>query len=157
MKEEERSKQREEWLGAVQEQSQLDTLAFGDQLEVAKQVFVQCPVNFKLQGNAETRLENIGYRVGLILVEKIAKDLPRFNSELDKMKFLCKEFWTVSFGKQVDNLRTNHQGVYVVQDNRFFALISFAEGKQYADKASIYLALPCGIIRWRYLKFYSIL
>uniref|UniRef100_A0A914RW67 Uncharacterized protein n=1 Tax=Parascaris equorum TaxID=6256 RepID=A0A914RW67_PAREQ len=25
------------------------------------------------------------------------------------MKFLCKEFWTAAFGKQVDNLRTNHQ------------------------------------------------
>jgi hypothetical protein len=35
------------------------------------------------------------------------------------MKFICKDFWTGVFRKQIDNLRTNHQGVYVLQDNCF--------------------------------------
>ena len=30
--------------------------------------------------------------------------------EIDQvMKFLCKDMWVNCFGKQVDNLRTNHQ------------------------------------------------
>lgn len=35
------------------------------------------------------------------------------------MKFICKEFWSSLFGKQIDVLRTNHQCVYVLHDNRF--------------------------------------
>ncbi|KAK0411149.1 hypothetical protein QR680_005511 [Steinernema hermaphroditum] len=99
------------------------------------------------QGNAETRLESMGFRVGFALVEKIAKDVPRFSTELDVMKFICKEFWTSAFGKQVDNLRTNHQGVYVVQDNRFYTVSSFSESKQYLEEAAIYLSFPSGVIR----------
>uniref|UniRef100_A0A0N5AWJ3 Trafficking protein particle complex subunit 6B n=1 Tax=Syphacia muris TaxID=451379 RepID=A0A0N5AWJ3_9BILA len=134
-----REKQRSQWIEGLEKQSQSDNTEFTGNLDLMKQLFVQ--------GNAETRLESIGYRVGIVMVEKIAKDLPRFNTELDKMKFLCKEFWTIAFGKQVDNLRTNHQGVYVVQDNHFFVLLSFAEGKQYCEQAAVYLAVPSGIIR----------
>ena len=39
------------------------------------------------------------------------------------------------FKKQVDNLRTNHQGVYVLQDNRFRALTQMSNSKQYIEKA----------------------
>ena len=38
---------------------------------------------------------------------------------LDVVKFICKEFWTAAFRKQVDNLKTNHTGVYVLTDNQF--------------------------------------
>lgn len=62
-----------------------------------------------LKGNAETRLESMGYRVGWALVERVAKDIPRLTNELETMKFICKEFWLTAFGKGVDNLRTNHQ------------------------------------------------
>uniref|UniRef100_A0A914CST0 Trafficking protein particle complex subunit 6B n=1 Tax=Acrobeloides nanus TaxID=290746 RepID=A0A914CST0_9BILA len=99
------------------------------------------------QGNTETRLEAMGYRVGYALVEKIAKEMPRLVSELEIMKFICKEFWTNTFGKQVDNLRTNHQGIYVIQDNKFFTVASFSEGTQYIEEAAIYLSLPAGILR----------
>lgn len=135
----EQEKETKKWEDELKLQPQVDITTLAEQVDLVKQVF--------MQGNAETRLEAIGYRVGFALVEKLAKDLPRLNSELDKMKFLCKEFWTAAFGKQVDNLRTNHQGVYVVQDNKFFAVANFAEGKQYLEQSSIYLALPCGIVR----------
>ncbi|VDN07669.1 unnamed protein product [Thelazia callipaeda] len=117
----------------------LDDQVLNKQLSLVKQVFIQ--------GNAETRLEAMGYRVGFVLVEKIAKDIPRMNGELERMKFLCKEFWTAAFGKQIDNLRTNHQGVYVMQDNEFFIFSDFEAGKQYVETSAIYLALPCGIVR----------
>lgn len=51
----------------------------------------------------------MGYRVGYALIERIARDTPRFVTELDSMKFICKDFWMCVFGKQVDNLKTNHQ------------------------------------------------
>lgn len=35
------------------------------------------------------------------------------------IKFICKDFWTEIFRKQIDNLRTNHKGVYVLADNKF--------------------------------------
>lgn len=43
------------------------------------------------------------------------------------------------------------QGVYVVQDNKFFIVANFAEGKQFVDESAIYLAFPCGIVRLAFL------
>jgi len=40
---------------------------------------------------------------------RFTKDCPSFKDDLDVMKFLCKEFWSTVFKKQIDNLRTNHQ------------------------------------------------
>uniref|UniRef100_A0A0M3I595 Trafficking protein particle complex subunit 6B n=3 Tax=Ascaris TaxID=6251 RepID=A0A0M3I595_ASCLU len=135
----EQEESKKKWMDEAREGHHIDVIALAEQTDLVKQVFAQ--------GNAETRLEALGYRVGYALVEKISKDLPRLNSELDKMKFLCKEFWTAAFGKQVDNLRTNHQGVYVVQDNKFFTISNFAEGKQYLEESAIYVAFPCGVVR----------
>lgn len=55
------------------------------------------------------RLEKLGYRVGQGLSEKYSKDRPRFADQLDIIKFLCKDIWTVVFKKQIDNLKTNHR------------------------------------------------
>ncbi|XP_073924207.1 trafficking protein particle complex subunit 6B isoform X2 [Castor canadensis] len=70
-------------------------------------------------GRCITKLENMGFRVGQGLIERFTKDTARFKDELDIMKFICKDFWTTVFKKQIDNLRTNHQ----------------------------YLAFTCGLIR----------
>ncbi|EGW00335.1 Trafficking protein particle complex subunit 6B [Cricetulus griseus] len=75
------------------------------------------------------------------------KDTARFKDELDIMKFICKDFWTTVFKKQIDNLRTNHQGIYVLQDNKFRLLTQLSAGKQYLEHASKYLAFTCGLIR----------
>ena len=92
-------------------------------------------------------MEAIGYRVGLVLVERVARPLPRLTSELEIMKFLCKDFWSTVFGRGVDNLKTNHQGVYTLQDNRFSTLVPLAEGQQYLKEAVVFLAMPAGIVR----------
>ncbi|KAG7220421.1 hypothetical protein INR49_018259 [Caranx melampygus] len=70
-------------------------------------------------GRNITKLENIGFRVGQGLIERLTKNTARFKDELDIMKFICKDCWTCVFKKQIDNLRTNHQGIYVLQDNKF--------------------------------------
>ncbi|CAF1230108.1 unnamed protein product [Didymodactylos carnosus] len=64
-------------------------------------------------------LSQLGYRVGYVLSERISKESPLFRDELNTIKYLCKELWLNLFKKQVDNLRTNHQGVYVIQDIKF--------------------------------------
>ncbi|KAL3985063.1 Transport protein particle (TRAPP) component family protein [Acanthocheilonema viteae] len=138
-REAEQIEKRKSWIAQMRNNPQMEMSLLDEQVKSVKQVFIQ--------GNAETRLEALGYRVGFVLVEKIAKDLPRMVTELERMKFLCKEFWTTIFSRQVDNLRTNHQGIYVIQDSKFFILTNFAEGKQHVEESAIYLAFPCGIIR----------
>ncbi|KLU87897.1 BET3 family protein [Magnaporthiopsis poae ATCC 64411] len=95
------------------------------------------------------RLEMQGYRVGQGLVERFSKDRPRFNDTLDVIKFLCKDLWTLVFRKQVDNLKTNHRGVYVLTDNSFrpFARMSAEAGGQAVLRAEPFLWFPCGIVR----------
>ncbi|PIO74947.1 transport protein particle component, Bet3 [Teladorsagia circumcincta] len=94
-----------------------------------------------------TQLESMGYRVGYVMAERVSKDAPKLLTELEVVKFICKEFWSAMFGKQVDNLRTNHQGVYVVQDNKFCTLRSLAEGQQFVREAGALVTFPCGAVR----------
>ncbi|XP_067227605.1 trafficking protein particle complex subunit 6b isoform X1 [Chanodichthys erythropterus] len=112
-------------------------------------------------GRCVSKLENMGFRVGQGLIEsadchwniqnltlnKFTKDTPRFKDELDVMKFICKDFWTSVFKKQIDNLRTNHQGIYVLQDNKFRLLTQLSAGKQYLEHAPKFLAFTCGLVR----------
>lgn len=46
---------------------------------------------------------------------------------LDTIKFICKDLWVALFDKQIDNLRTNHRGVYVLQDNAFRPITRISE------------------------------
>jgi trafficking protein particle complex subunit 6 len=55
------------------------------------------------------RLDSMGYRVGLGIVDKFTRDKPRFTDTLDVIKFLCKDLWMLVFKKQIDNLKTNHR------------------------------------------------
>ncbi|KAK0100115.1 Trafficking protein particle complex subunit 33 [Cadophora gregata] len=95
------------------------------------------------------RLEMLGYRVGQGLVERFSRDRPRFTDTLDVIKFLCKDLWMLVFRKQIDNLKTNHRGVYVLTDNSFrpFARMSTEAGGQAVVRAQPFLWFPCGIIR----------
>ncbi|KAI1144083.1 transport protein particle component [Hypoxylon sp. FL0543] len=95
------------------------------------------------------RLEGLGYRVGLGLVERFSRDRPRFNDTLDAIKFVCKDLWMLVFKKQVDNLKTNHRGVYVLTDNSFRPLsrMSADPGGQAVVRAQPFLWFPCGIVR----------
>ena len=92
-----------------------------------------------------SKLEQMGFQVGVRLAERLTADKPRFGDSLEAVKFVCKDFWTQVFKKQIDNLKTNHkvrpsplplspllrrwdssseavrtaQGVYVLTDNSF--------------------------------------
>ncbi|TAQ89817.1 hypothetical protein B7494_g1854 [Chlorociboria aeruginascens] len=99
------------------------------------------------------RLESLGYRVGQGLVERFSRDRARFTDTLDVIKFLCKDLWMLVFRKQIDNLKTNHRGVYVLTDNSFrpFARMSTEAGGHYPSESNKankqFLWFPCGVIR----------
>ncbi|RDB27291.1 Trafficking protein particle complex subunit 6B [Hypsizygus marmoreus] len=97
-----------------------------------------------------TRLEAIGIHVGANFTERLCRDRPLFSETLDAIKFVCKDIWAACWEKQVDNLRTNHRGIYVLQDNAFkpISRLSSWEGRAEAIKrAKLYVAMPAGIIR----------
>ncbi|RPB25388.1 transport protein particle component [Terfezia boudieri ATCC MYA-4762] len=95
------------------------------------------------------RLEMLGYRVGLGLAERFSRDRARMVETLDVIKFCCKDLWTIVFRKQIDNLKTNHRGVYVLTDNTFrpFARMSTEAGGAAVIRAQPFLWFPCGVIR----------
>jgi len=91
--------------------------------------------------------ELLGYNAGYRLIEKLTREYPKFKDELDLMKFICKDFWTCIFRKQIDNLRTNHQGVYVLQDKAFKFLQRVTDGKQHLEETSVFVVFTCGLVR----------
>ncbi|TFK68421.1 transport protein particle component [Pluteus cervinus] len=101
------------------------------------------------------RLEAIGVHVGSNIAERLCKDRSLFPETLDAVKFVCKDIWTTCWDKQVDNLRTNHRGVYVLQDNSFKPISRLSSWEGRADairKAKIYVAMPAGIIKGALLR-----
>ncbi|TDL22370.1 transport protein particle component [Rickenella mellea] len=97
------------------------------------------------------RLEAIGIHVGSNIAERLCKDRgARFTDTLDAVKFVCKDVWALCWDKQVDNLRTNHRGVYVLQDNAFKPILRISSFEGHADavrRAKLFVAMPAGIIR----------
>lgn len=94
-----------------------------------------------------TPVEAIGFATGQKFAEKLTKDYNRFKDELDIIKFVCKEFWNALFGKQIDNLRTNHMGVYVLLDQRFRLISRISNSRQFNDQMPRYVAFTCGMTR----------
>jgi hypothetical protein len=75
-----------------------------------------------IQESVLYRLDALGYRVGLGIVEKLSQHSARPTTPLDMIKFICKDLWQIVFRKQIDNLKTNHRGTFVLTDNKFLAL-----------------------------------
>ncbi|PSN71188.1 trafficking protein particle complex subunit 6B [Corynespora cassiicola Philippines] len=90
------------------------------------------------------RLETLGYRVGLGVVERFSRDKPRPTTPLDIIKFLCKDLWTLLFRKQIDNLKTNHRGIYVLTDNSFKPLSRMSFDTKKYDAATQALGVSTG-------------
>jgi len=105
------------------------------------------PSNTNADSTATSNLELLGYNAGYRLIERLAKDYPKFKDELDLLKFICKDFWVAVFRKQIDNLRTNHQGVYVLQDNSFKFLSKASQDRQYLEASPKFVAFTCGLVR----------
>jgi len=65
------------------------------------------------------------------------------------IKFLCKDLWTLLFRKQIDNLKTNHRGVYVLSDQSFYSFrrMSTKSSSEAITEAQAYLWFPSGVIK----------
>lgn len=110
--------------------------------------------------NAAAKMERMGYDVGYRLSERLAqsksmtpvtqhskKPTPAM-VQLEAVKFICKEFWTETFQKQIDKLQTNHRGVFVLKDLQFKWLKRLPGDIELARIMAIkILAFPCGLIR----------
>lgn len=105
------------------------------------------------------RVEAYGYALGLRLTEVLmykASASSRPEDILDIMKFVCRDVWRCLYGKQMDNLRTNHRGTFVLIDNsqRLMAQLHSLQGRSDTiNKGRVYMWFPCGVIRGVLLSF----
>lgn len=106
------------------------------------------------------RIETYGYSLGLKLAEvllyKNTTSGTKLVDILDIMKFVCRDVWKCLYNKQMDNLRTNHRGTFVLVDNNYKLIQKLNSPKGIHDtlaKSRVYLWLPCGIIRGILLSF----
>lgn len=80
-----------------------------------------------------------------------ANPLARPSTELDTIKFICKELWTAVFRKQIDNLKTNHKGTFVLTDNLFYPLrrcaLEAGKMEEARARAAPFLHFPAGVVR----------
>jgi hypothetical protein len=94
------------------------------------------------------KLDAIGFATGHRLIGRLTFNRKLMKTELDVVKYLCKDFWLAVFSRKIDKLQTNNKGVYVLHDNNFLFLrkLSTSIGSE-TDQALKYLSLPCGILR----------
>ncbi|KAK1360344.1 Transport protein particle (TRAPP) component [Heracleum sosnowskyi] len=102
-------------------------------------------------------VEAVGYQVGNQLCERYTMERPQFSDHLEAIKFICTDFWTNIFKKQIDTLRTDHKGTFVLRDNRFRWLSRASHPdssatipsalRNFAESRKMHLYFPCGIIR----------
>ncbi|KAJ2810660.1 hypothetical protein GGI24_006971, partial [Coemansia furcata] len=72
----------------------------------------EVPDDTELMEQVYVKLELIGFRIGRRLAERFAPPNRRLADTLDIVKFVCKDIWMVMFNRQIDNLKTNHRGIY---------------------------------------------
>lgn len=120
------------------------------------------------------RIEQLGFNLGMKIAELLLYQNPstKIIDILDIMKFICRDVWKCFYNKQIDNLRTNHRGTFVLIDNNYKLINQFSSGSagsgggggsgfevsNLADhdtlkKSKVYLWFPCGVIRGILMSF----
>lgn len=69
-------------------------------------------------------------------LRRFSVNKPRPTTPLDAIKFICKDLWILVFRKQIDNLKTNHRGIFVLTDNRFQPLSRMSVDRRAGMKAA---------------------
>jgi hypothetical protein len=98
------------------------------------------------------RLKFIGYNLGNKLLQILlykSNLVLQFLNILDIMKFICRDVWKLMFLKQMDNLRTNHRGTFVLIDNNHKLIARNNSAKGIHDtlsKSKVFLWFSCGVI-----------
>ena len=64
---------------------------------------------------------------------------------------MCMEFWKYVFSKQVDNLRTNNAGTFILIDDHFKFIGRVSnhdhESQEYKDKVKCYETFVIGLLK----------
>ncbi|WRT68365.1 uncharacterized protein IL334_005341 [Kwoniella shivajii] len=82
-----------------------------------------------IQDELNRKMEKIGLMVGGYIAEKLTLARPPLASQLDIIKFICKDLFLYVYSRQIDNLRTNHRGIFVLQSHTFPPLIPLSSCK----------------------------
>ncbi|KAK8854814.1 hypothetical protein IAR55_003553 [Kwoniella newhampshirensis] len=96
------------------------------------------------------RIERIGLMVGGYIAEKLTLARPPLASHLDIIKFICKDLFLYVYSKQIDNLRTNHRGIFVLQSHSFPPLIPLSSHRGPSadmETAKTHLLFPQALIQ----------
>ncbi|KAG7193654.1 Trafficking protein particle complex subunit 33 [Scheffersomyces spartinae] len=108
------------------------------------------------------RIETYGFNLGMRLAELLmfhgaqSNTYNKFVDVLEILKFVCRDVWWSLYGKEMDNLRTNHRGTFVLVDSNYKLISRINSAKGFSDtltKSKIYLWFPCGVIRGIVLSF----
>ncbi|KAI3405138.2 TRS33 [Candida oxycetoniae] len=102
----------------------------------------------------ETYGFNLGWKIAEVLLYKNSRT--KIVDILDIMKFVCRDVWKCFYDKQMDNLRTNHRGTFVLVDNNYKLInqLNSPRGAQDTlDKAKLYMWFPCGVIKGILMSF----
>ena len=139
-----------------QQQTRLDTQLSGISGDTPGRVDVlQSPLI--ASDDVTVRIELLGVDVGLRLTEILMlKTNSKIVDILDIMKFVCRDVWKVLYGKQMDNLRTNHRGTFVLIDNKHRLIDNMMSDGGITDtvsKGKHYVWFSCGIIRGILMSF----
>ena len=59
----------------------------------------------------------------LLFIFRYTMERPRFSDHLEAIKFICKDFWSELFKKQIDNLKTNHRVMQRIPHAWFFSFL----------------------------------
>lgn len=102
------------------------------------------------------RLRSMGNQIGNKLTELLVfsnnpnlvfKDMDL----LSVMKFICRDVWKQIYGKQIDNLKTNHRGTFYLLDYEYRPIQTFALDDQSTEEelAMIkpFFEIPVGLIK----------
>ena len=123
-----------------------------ESIEVLIERHQSLPLEKRKVQSLHKEIEEVGRTIGRKAIEVISKDVAvKFQTQLDAMKFLCTEFWKYVFSKQVDNLRTNNTGTFILNDDQFKFIARVSnndmESKEYKDKVRCYEMFVIGLIR----------
>ena len=107
------------------------------------------------------RLRNIGFQIGSKLSDLLLfSNNPNIQfKDMDIlliMKFICRDVWKQVYGKQIDNLKTNHRGTFYLFDFDYKPIQSFSingeanESEELEKELKLvepFLEIPVGIIK----------
>ncbi|TIB71192.1 translation initiation factor 3, RNA-binding subunit [Wallemia mellicola] len=87
------------------------------------------------------KLKQVGTSIGHTVAERIKQTREPLNDNLEVIKLLCKEIWTFIYGKQLDNLRTNHKGTFVLHDNSYRPLVNLSSSDEINNRKFLSIQL----------------